>query len=162
MDSCVIAHRTYNPNAVRQVLSRPEIFAVIAEDGQTPEDIDLDVFNDCWLSMMEGDLFVGCYKLHALNRITVKAHAQILPEYRKKYSRDTGIALHEYIYNKAPAYLKVVVEIPTIYPNVKQFATDIGFREEGINRSSYLKGGEVIDQWMLGITRTEIGEFLNG
>ena len=60
--------------------------------------------------------------------------------------------------NDFPCYKKVIVFIPIINKNVKMFALRIGFKEEGLNRQSYIKNGDIIDQWLMGMTQKEIKE----
>lgn len=154
----MIVERVYDPEVIKSVLLRPEIVATIAEDGIDPTRFEPDL-RECWLGMYTDEL-VGLYRVHALNSVTVQIHAHVLPEHRKAHSLDTGRAALRWIHDHTP-YAKVVCEIPEVYPNVKDFAVKNGFRVEGLNRASYRKGGKVIDQWYLGITRDEIAEQMN-
>jgi RimJ/RimL family protein N-acetyltransferase len=101
------------------------------------------------------------YNCVAVNGVTVLIHPHVLPEVRSKYARESCLAALKWIYDNAPKYVKITALIPVIHKNVKLFAKRIGFKEEGINRKSYLKDGKVIDQWLLGITRSELGDVLN-
>lgn len=100
------------------------------------------------------------YNIHARNSVTAEIHAHVVPKHRKQYSKETGYHALRWIYENAPTYHKVVAQIPVIYENVRQFTIGFGFQDEGINRQSYLKDYQIVDQWMLGITRDEIGETL--
>ena len=136
---------------------RPEIFATVAEDGQDPAGYEPDVQAEVWLAMTTNDDdLVGLYNLHSRNAVTVEIHAQVLPEHRKEYSNATGLAALRWIRVNIPDCYKVIATVPALYPNVRKFTESFGFQLEGVNRSSYLKDGEVHDQWLLGITRDEI------
>lgn len=149
--------RTHDVALVKSVMTLPEIFDTVAEDGQDPAAYAPDVVGEIWLAMRanDGDL-IGLYNVHAVNAITVEIHAQVLPEQRKEYSRATGLAALRWIRVNLPDCHKVIATVPALYPNVKKFTMSFGFQPEGVNRASYLKGGKIYDQWLLGITRDEI------
>ena len=152
--------RTYDAALITDLMTRDDIWATIAEDGQKKEEFEPNVLDECWLEMKAGETLVGVYNLHTHNGITVQIHAHVLPEHRKKNSRATGIESLRWIYDNAPVYKKVIAEIPFCFENVKNFAESIGYQLEGVNRLSYLKNGVIVDQWRMGITRDEIKEVI--
>ena len=153
----VEAHRTKNGGLVKELITSPELWDTIAEDGQKPEDFTPDTTDEVWLVMVsDDDGIVGLYNLHVRTCVTLEIHAHVFPEFRKKYSRDTGLAALTWIRDNAPEYHKVIAQIPEIYENVKNFTCSFGFKVEGTNRKSYLKHGKIVDQWLLGITREEL------
>ncbi len=131
-----------------KVLSHPEIFKTIAEDGMTDVPMPQDFI---YLCGYVPDL-MGCFVLHEVNAITLECHVQVLPKYRKEYAAEFGRKVIEWTWANTDA-LKMVAQIPVIYPNVKDFALSMGFEIEGKNKKSYLKGGEVYDQWHMGISK---------
>ena len=144
-------------------MTRPDIWETVAEDGQQAKDFEPDLDSDCWL-LMSDDEVIGLYNFHAHNSVTVEIHAQVLPDHRKEYSQETGLAalrwIYDYEFDGGKVYQKVIAQIPVIYENVKRFTCGFGFKVEGINRKSYLKGGVIVDQYLLGITRDEIAEVI--
>jgi len=156
----ISADRIFDTDLIKAVITRDDMWATVAEDGQNKGDYLADVINECWIMITDDDELVGLYNLHVHNSITIEIHAHILPEHRKKYSKDSGRAALEWIYLNSPEYKKVIAQIPVIYENVKKFTCSFGFKEEGINRMSYLKNSVIVDQWMLGITREEIEGYL--
>jgi RimJ/RimL family protein N-acetyltransferase len=153
--------RTYDPTTIREVMTHPDIFATVAEDGQDPGDYKPDVQGSCWLRVSVDDETIGLYVLHAKNCVTLEIHTGILHEYRKEYSRESIRETLRWVVDNVPEYQKIIAWVPTIYPNVKNFALRNGFRVEGVNRNSFLKNGEIHDQWLLGITKDGIKEYLN-
>lgn len=155
--------RTCDSRIILPIMTRPDIWATVAEDGQDIELYVPDVTKDCWLMVCDEEKgIIGLFQACACNSITLELHPCILPEYRKKYSRAAGVEVLQWIYDTQPWYLKIVAQIPVIYENVKQYAVSFGFQMEGVNRLSYLKNGKVMDQWRLGITRDEIKRWLDG
>ena len=155
------AARIYDTDLIKALITRDDIWATVAEDGQLCSEFEPEVNAQCWLLMTSDDQHIGLYNLHAHNAVTVEIHAHVLPEYRAEHSRSTGASALKWLYDHHPEYQKVVAQIPCIYENVKKFTCSFGFQLEGVNRLSYLKNGEIIDQWLLGMTRDEIGGFLN-
>ncbi len=137
-----------NADDAYSVLSHPEIFKTIAEDGMTDVPMPEDFIYLCGYAP---DL-IGCFVLHPVNAITYECHVQVLPEYRKDYAQEFGRKVIEWTWNNTDA-LKMVAQIPTTYPNVKDFALSMGFAVEGKNKKSHLKNGEITDQWYLGISK---------
>lgn len=155
----ITAGRTYDKDLIKSIMFLPEIFSCVAEDGMSKEDYEPEVISGCWLVIKDDDTVIGLYYLHAINGVAVQIHAHVLPEFRKEYSRKTGIVALEYLLANTE-YKKVIAVIPVIYENVKKFTESYGFVFEGINRLSYMKNGVLVDQWMLGATRQEISEVI--
>lgn len=157
----MIVERTFDYRLVREIMVDPDMWATVAEDGHDPMDYTPDVYGEGWLLLQDEDEVYGVYRVHAMNSVTCEIHAQVIPKHRKVHSRETGLLALEWIYKNAPQYQKVVCWVPDVYPNVRKFAESFGFKLEGTNRLSYLKNGVLCDQWLLGITRNEIGELIN-
>lgn len=158
----ITANRTYDHSLIESIMTSPALWATVAEDGHSPDSFTCDTEGECWLLMSNGDDVVGVYNIHGINAVTCEIHAQVIPEYREQHSYETGKAALEWIYNNAPGYKKVIAQVPVVFENVKNFTCQFGFQVEGINRLSYLKDGAIVDQWLLGITRDEIEDFING
>lgn len=156
-----VAVRTEDADFIKEVITSPGLWPTVAEDGHNPEDYIPDTERGCWLSIIHDGQFIGLYYIHAHNTVLAEIHAHILPECRKEFSFPSGGAALYWIYEYAPQYQKIIANVPRIYENVKNFTAKFGFVVEGVNRKSYLKNGELHDQWLLGITRDEIKGFLN-
>lgn len=148
--------RTYDAALIRSIMTRPDMWRTVAEDGQTVAEYHPDVTCVCWLRVEADGETVGLYSFNAHNSVTVEIHANILPEFRAVCSRESGLEALRWIYENAPEYKKIISQIPVIYENVKRFTLGFGFIVEGRNRASYLKNGALHDQWLLGVTRDEV------
>ena len=151
-----------NPEAIRAVFTNPAIWDTIAEDNQNPEEFEPDFRNELYLAVWVDYEIIGFYAFRVVNWIELDVHAQILPEHRKKHALASGLAMIEWFNHDAPArFKKLTAQIPFKYPNVKNFGLSIGFEIEGINRQSYMKNGEIYDQWHLGYIRKEASNGLD-
>lgn len=151
----ITVKRTYDKEAIRAIVTNPDIWQCVAEDGSTFSDFDPDVNNECWLMMEIDGVKIAVYNLHAINSATVQIHAHVLQQYRKDYSKETGNLAIKYILDNTD-YQKVVAFVPVIYENVKNFTQLFGFVVEGILTKSIKKNGILVDQWILAATRGQL------
>lgn len=124
----------------------------ISEDGA--EEYYPDVVGEYWVQMFT-DETIGLYRLHRLNAITYQIHAFILPKHRENHANESGKMILQWCRDNLE-FNKLVAEIPFKYENVYRFTLAQGFRDEGVNRESFLKNGKIWDQWRLGLLRSEI------
>ena len=158
----ITATRTHDREVIKGIMSLKGIRETIAEDGQDPDKFEPNLDTDCWLLISDDENVIGLYNLHAVNSVTLSIHAQVIPKFRGGKSRDTCKAVFRWLLEEAPGeYMKVIAEIPVIYQNVIDFSRSMGFSDEGINRMSYKKDGDIVDCQRMGITRLEIEGLLN-
>ncbi len=162
MGATVDVSSTTNASDVLFVMTHPDIWDVVAEDGVYKDDFKPDFDNNKWFVLSVGGVLIGLLHAHSQNGITMQCHIAMLPQYRKQHSKNAGISILQYIYDNFDNCDKIVALVPDIYPNVKNFLTSFGFVLEGVNRLSYRKYGRTHDQSWFGITRDEIKKVLNG
>ena len=134
---------------VKFVLTHPAIYDRIAEDN-TPDAEDYAPSPDAiYLMGYDNGYPFACMVYHQINGVTWECHVQVLPEYRKTHADEFSQLAIQWMLNKGVR--KLVAQIPMLYPNVMQFGLKHGFVVEGINRQSYLKHGQLHDQWYLGL-----------
>lgn len=158
----VTAIRTYSALEVRRIMTYPSMWETVAEDGQDPATFQPDVDDEIWLSIRADDKPIGLYQLQKRNAVTVEIHANMLPKYRKRHSDASGKAALRWVREELPDIRKVIAWVPMLYMNVRAFCEKQGFRLEGTNRASYLKNGRLHDQYLLGITCSEIDKAVGG
>lgn len=146
----MIVEKTEDIHVIKSVLCHPEIYDRISGDD-APD-------SKAWSPPLEGEIYlagytssiVGIVNLHPVNKICWEVHIQVLPDMRR-FAHAFGDACLNWIKENTPA-LKLVAQIPTIYPDVIAFAESKGFRLEGLNRNSYMKHDKLIDQVYMGYT----------
>ena len=151
----MIACRTLDYGIVIGLLADKQLFSEISEDG-----IDSyipDVISEYWVLITDKEL-VGAYRIHQVNAITYQIHAFILPDQRE-HAKESGRLILEWCLEHLE-FNKLIAEIPKKYMNVLNFTRHQGFKDEGINRKSFLKDGKIWDTYRLGQTRKEIEEWL--
>lgn len=148
---------------IKSIMLADEIWKTISEDEIRKEEYIPDLNNDLWVGAFVDNECIGLFRFHSVTGVALQLHVQILLKHRKEYSMKAMAKVWEWFEEGIEKnFIKVIVSIPAIYPNVYKFALVNGFIDEGINRMSIKKNGQVVDQWLLGITREEIGEQANG
>ena len=143
--------------SANSVLVNDELFDRIAEDGHEPSD-HKPYEKDCYLLIKNDEVVIGVWFLEPENSTTLNIHCNILKEHRA-HGKEAGKLILKWFVEDAPEqYQKLNAEIPFTYPEVYHYTKKYGFKNEGVNRLSVMKKGELVDQWRLGITRTEIKE----
>ena len=144
------AERTLDYGIVIQIIS--QMFDNICEDGVSA--YIPDVVNENWVLLYEDEL-IGMYRIHQLNAITHQIHAFILPDKRKEHAKESGSVILDWCLENMD-FKKLIAEIPTKYMNVYHFTKSQGFKDEGVNRMSFLKDNKIWDTYRLGMTREEV------
>lgn len=152
----VTAERTEDIDSIKAIMTHDALWPLVSDDGMVKEDYVPNT-DDCWLLMKSGNAVIGLYHIHPHNSVTLEIHAQVLPEYRKEHSKQTGEAALKWIINSAPkSYQKVIAQIPAVHMNVIKFTQSFGFQLEGLNRLADRVDGNLCDVVLLGVTRTEL------
>lgn len=151
--------RTNDIELIKSILSDEEIFDRISEDGMTMDDIKIDPKKECWLAAYANEHLIGVFVLAPTNSRCIEIHVHILKEFRS-YAVEATLKVYEFILTTK--YLKLIAKIPDIYKDVIGFSEKMGMKKEGVNRKSYLKNNQLLDQIYLGITTEEISSHLVG
>lgn len=151
---------TFDMDQVKEILMIPEVWERAAEDGADKETYYPGFDNMCgWLICKEKEDIVGLIYVHNDDTKSVKIHPYILPSYRGK-GKDMMFSFYRWFIENGAHTAKLLISIPSCYKRLYKFSKRIGFIDEGINRKSYFKNGEMHDQWNLGLTVSEIKEIL--
>jgi RimJ/RimL family protein N-acetyltransferase len=148
---------------VRAIMTEPEIWDRASEDGIDQETWypGTDGFS-IWLLCVEDNTPIGVILLHTDNSTTLKMHPYLRKAHRTR-GRDMMKEFYEWVLeNTEDRINKINVSIPENDKRVINFAKKVGFKKEGLNRDSYMKNGTIYAQQNLGITRSEIEDYING
>jgi len=140
---------------VMDFLADKELFERIAEDGIRYSDY-YPPDDHIYLGIVKDDLMIGFWWIHPENSTTIEIHCNILKPYRE-YGVEAGWHFLYHVYDNFSSNIKKInCKIPVVYKDVYNFTKKFGFKDEGIDRKSIMKGGELVDQHLLGILREEI------
>lgn len=148
--------RTADSRLIRSVVTHPSIYPYISDDYSPAASEYEPVITDgiYWLACLRGDDLCGLFMVHPWNGITYEIHTCLLPPFRGPLAREATAAVLAWLFGQTPCQ-KVVTQVPATHRTAYRLATDSGLKDEGLNRRSFMKHGELIDQHLLGITREE-------
>lgn len=148
--------RTDNAGLISFVVTHPSIYPHISDDYSPAAEDYRPVISDgiYWLACVSGDDVAGVFMAHPWNGITYEIHTCILPPFRGPAARKATAAVLAWLFAETPCQ-KVVTHVPANNRAAHRLALDSGLKDEGINRRSFMKGGALLDQHILGITREE-------
>ena len=118
--------RTLNTGYCYDILLNKDIFDCISEDGAYIKSLDVDVIKDFWLELTDEKINIGVLQLKQIYAKTWEAHIHILPKMRKKYSKESGIAIWKWVEENLSG-CTILVKIPSLYPNVINFVSQFDF-----------------------------------
>lgn len=144
--------RTRDMDKVAAILSHPAIFPHVGDDTVISCDpVDHDAFH--WMLVDDGEP-AGVFLVHAHNSVCYEMHTSILPRAWGEKAAKAAQMLLAWAFCETECQ-KMITAVPAYNRAALRFAKAGGMVQEGINRSSYLHDGALVDQIMLGITKKE-------
>lgn len=139
-------------DAVKAIMLHPAILPHIHEDGcDEVEPLDHPGFH--WLMVFD-DAPAGVFLAHSTRKHCYEVHTCLLPRIWGSTANQAARLLLAHLFQEMECS-KVITNVPAYNRAALRFAKANGMSVEGLNRASFLKGGEMIDQIMLGITKKE-------
>lgn len=134
-----------------RIIQHPAVADLVCDDHSTGYQVtDGDLGR--WVGVYLDERLCGAFLLVPCNSITIEIHTCLLPELHGKPAIDAARQVLALIFNK---FRKVVTHVPVNNRRAALFAARLGFRTEGMNRKSFLKHGELLDQQLMGLTHEE-------
>jgi RimJ/RimL family protein N-acetyltransferase len=135
---------------VREFVLHDSIWEKISDDMHDISNYTPDM-DDLWLAVVEAGVIIGMCSFSLVNSITVQIHPHF-PDKWKGKGRNGIIECIDWIKKQAVRRIdKINATIPTCYRSVYNCAKRIGFKDEGVSKSCFLKGDKVYDQYYLGL-----------
>ncbi len=147
--------RIFNDELVKAVLTETRLWATINEDtGPSVEDFYLDTDEVYSVALLgDDDELHGFVLAHPLSGTVVSTHVCIAPDY---WGHKDNVKLGQMacaLIFEIPGIVKQVASIPVTDKEVLRFAQRVGFQREGMNKASFLRNGELLDQYYVGLTQ---------
>lgn len=153
MGSCLI-QRTFDAPLIKQIVTRPDMWATIAEDGFDPLEWEPDL-SECWLTVTSDGELIGMYNFHVVAGDIVQIHPMILVEHRGPIAYESGKEVLRWVFANS-GYGQVVCMVPVIYRHVIQFAMRCGMVKTDKTERIYQKNDKIYDMVTLAVSRSEI------
>lgn len=147
----MIISETKDIELIDRILRDPEIYDRITDD-RSPDIEDFEPIPPSdYVYYLTDEQNIGLIFYHWKNGVTLEGHVHVLKEHREKAMTFSQKAL-KWTWANTEA-LKIIVNIPTLYPDVIKFVEKNGFEMEGLHKGSYLKNSVLYDLALLGLSR---------
>jgi len=144
--------RTVNQELIKETLNDPVLWDVSTEDGTPPlEEFWPDIDEKIWIALIDDDDNVRGFMIGDLvSRVQVRVHIAIRSEYwGDKANVELGKQAIAWFQENGAQ--KIIATIPTEDKQVLRYAQRCGLQREGVNKKSFLREGELLDQYYLGL-----------
>lgn len=146
--------RTHDMVLVASIMKDPAIWSHIHEDGTTDDYQPVDHEGFHWMLVTDDGEPLGVFLVHARGEVCFEMHTCLLPACWGRRAACAAQMLAGWAFNQTVCQ-KLVTSVPAYNRLAMRFAQAGGMQQEGVNRASYLRNGELIDQIMFGITKQE-------
>jgi RimJ/RimL family protein N-acetyltransferase len=149
--------RTDDAGLIRRCMTHPRVWPWLCDDATADPAGFAPPIDDrlVYLAASDGADLGGVWFYHPHTAVCWEVHTACLPEWWGPRALDAArLTLRWMVGNTACR--KVVTHVPFDNRPAHRFALRVGMADEGVNRASFLKGGDLLDQHALGITEKEI------
>jgi RimJ/RimL family protein N-acetyltransferase len=150
--------RVYNQELLRSVILQPRLWKAISEDGSIgPDQYYPDMESIYAIALTHEDALHGFVLGREYTDSVSEIHIAIAPDYwGHEHNVELGKMGTTALFEQTGAQ-KLVASIPVDDKEVLRFAQRVGFQREGVNKQSFRRDGQLLDQYYVGLTRENHG-----
>lgn len=143
-------------NFLTEVFSHPDMWRWLGDDNTPPlASINLQILLDSTVFSILIPDKIGFFMFHPWNSTTFEMHSAVLPAYRGKPAMEGARLAGHWMFDNTTCR-KIVTLVPRSNIRAKFLARKGGMHEEGMITRSFLKDGQMIDQYLYGICKEEV------
>lgn len=145
--------RTTDPALIRSMLTHPKVFRWLFEDGASAEDFEPVISPNIWYIVALDDRKpVGMFVFEPRTSVKYVVALAIWPErWASAVPAFKGVV--QYAFDMIPNMERIVGEVPSDNSHAMRLAKRAGFEMCGLERKSFMRGGELRDIRYLGASR---------
>jgi len=142
---------------MRQIMTHPRVYPKITDDGSPLASEYQPVESDqVWYVVVRADdALLGMWMLVPQNSICWEIHTCLLPAAYGPPARQAAGLMADWIWENTPCQ-RLVTAVPTTNRLAHRFAVGAGMEQYGTNPKSFRKGGQLLDQLLLGMSKPEV------
>jgi RimJ/RimL family protein N-acetyltransferase len=142
---------------IRQTMTHPKIWPYISDDYARKSADFMPAMHGSfrYLTPEHQGKRVGVFFYHPHSTVLWEVHTCVLPEFWGEPATTAARAGLAWMIENTPCR-KVITHVPRTNQKARMFALRVGLKDEGVNRASFLKDGDLVDQYLMGITEQEI------
>jgi RimJ/RimL family protein N-acetyltransferase len=138
---------------INQIARHPDVFAGSADDGVTDSaSVDMSAAPMLYLLARCAGEVAGFFALQFHNSVMAEIHTCLLPHCRGAAAELIAKRVVDWIFSNTPCR-KLTTMVPACNRPALFFAMRAGLRKEGLITESFLKGGVLHDQTILGLSK---------
>lgn len=147
--------RTVDMPLVRSIMTHPRIYAHLADDGSLPPSAFRPAEHPSVIYLLVVDESpLGVFMLVPHNTVCYEVHTCMLPRAWGERAEVAARAGTEWMFEHTSCR-RIITNVPTCNRLAERFARKCGMAEFGRNPKSFLKGGALYDQILLGISKED-------
>ncbi len=138
-------------------MTHPRVYPHITDDGSPLASEYQPVESDhVWYVVVRADdALLGMWMLVPQNSICWEVHTCLLPAAYGPPARQAAGLMADWIWENTPCQ-RLVTAVPTTNRLAHRFAVKAGMEQYGTNPKSFRKGGQLLDQLLLGKSKPEV------
>lgn len=148
--------RTRDYPAIREVVTDPSVYPHLTEDfSPSPEEFQLPESDAIfYIAAQDSWRTIGLCMFMPINGTTVDVHIAALPDHRGFAALQLARLSFQWIWENTQ-YQRIEARIPDYNKPAIRLASLSGMKRMGVSEKSFLKGGLLHDQVLLGISKGE-------
>jgi RimJ/RimL family protein N-acetyltransferase len=149
--------RTFDVAFITRVMTHKRVWDHVSDDLSGEREDFAPILHEYlyYLAPEHDGQQIGVFFLHPHNGVTFEIHTCILPQFWGQPALTGAQDAFRWMVGNTSCR-KIITHVPANNTVALRFAVKAGMVHEGLNRQSYLKGGTLLDQDVLGITEGEI------
>jgi RimJ/RimL family protein N-acetyltransferase len=146
--------RSTDYGLIRAIMTQPALYKHLSDDGSPPANEYRPIESDAiwYLVVWDANTLLGLWMLVPQNSICWEIHTALLPHAWGERAHRAAQVMLAWIWENTPCR-RIITNVPVDNRLAFHFALDAGMEVYGKNEDSFLKGGKLLDQICLGITR---------
>jgi len=148
--------RTFDYELVREIITNPAIYPHVSDDGSPPaKDFRAIESEVVWYVLVkDGKELLGCFTFVPQNAVCYEVHTCLLPVSWGERAKEAAKGVKEWMFRHSPA-MRIVTVVPENNSLALHFAKSAGMETFGVNPQSFMKGGHLYDQILLGVSKCQ-------
>lgn len=148
--------RTTDVELIKRVVTDPAVYPHASDDYSPSPAAWEPLVDDCiwYVKASDGDELLGLWMFHPENAICWKVHTCLLPNAYGARAKVAAKMMAEWLWDHTPCQ-RLVTDVPAFNRLAFHFARRAGMEQFGVNPKSFMKNGQLHDQILLGMSRSE-------
>ncbi len=148
-------HRSTDWPLIRSIMTHPRVWPHISDDCTGPAEQFTLVEHElvAYIVVEEDEKPLGLFLLEQHNGVHAEVHTCLLPVAWVRDSRAIATQAVAWLWENCPQLERLTTTVPQNNTLALRFAQALGMVEYGVNPSSVKKGGRLVNQVLLGMSR---------